>query len=84
MADIAEDPHYAARGAIVEVDGVPMQGLVARLSATPGDDPLARPRARRRRTAWEDAPLPAGGAGGRGSAGAPAREGAAPPPPEPR
>ena len=28
--------HYAARGAIVEVDGVPMQGLVARLSATPG------------------------------------------------
>jgi crotonobetainyl-CoA:carnitine CoA-transferase CaiB-like acyl-CoA transferase len=36
MADIARDPHYAARGAIVEVDGVPMQGLVARLSATPG------------------------------------------------
>ena len=36
MADIAADPHYAARGAIVEVDGVPMQGLVARLSATPG------------------------------------------------
>lgn len=36
MADIAEDPHFAARGAITEVDGVPMQGLVARLSATPG------------------------------------------------
>jgi crotonobetainyl-CoA:carnitine CoA-transferase CaiB-like acyl-CoA transferase len=36
MADIASDPHYAARGAIVEVDGVPMQGLLARLSATPG------------------------------------------------
>jgi crotonobetainyl-CoA:carnitine CoA-transferase CaiB-like acyl-CoA transferase len=36
MADIAADPHYAARGAIVEVDGVPMQGLVARLSETPG------------------------------------------------
>jgi crotonobetainyl-CoA:carnitine CoA-transferase CaiB-like acyl-CoA transferase len=36
MADIAADPHYAARGAIVEVDGVPMQGLIARLSATPG------------------------------------------------
>ncbi|MGH2684812.1 MAG: CaiB/BaiF CoA transferase family protein [Actinomycetota bacterium] len=36
MADIAADPHYAARGAIVDVDGVPMQGLVARLSATPG------------------------------------------------
>ena len=36
MADIASDPHYAARGAIIEVDGVPMQGLLARLSATPG------------------------------------------------
>ena len=36
MADIAADPHYAARGSIVDVDGVPMQGLVARLSATPG------------------------------------------------
>ena len=36
MADIATDPHYAARGAIITVDGVPMQGLVARLSATPG------------------------------------------------
>jgi crotonobetainyl-CoA:carnitine CoA-transferase CaiB-like acyl-CoA transferase len=36
MADIAADPHYAARGSIVEVDGVPMQGLVARLSKTPG------------------------------------------------
>ena len=37
MADIATDPHYAARGAIVDVDGVPMQGLIARLSATPGE-----------------------------------------------
>jgi crotonobetainyl-CoA:carnitine CoA-transferase CaiB-like acyl-CoA transferase len=36
MADIARDPHYAARQSIVEVGGVPMQGLVARLSATPG------------------------------------------------
>ena len=36
MADIAEDPHYLARGSVVEVDGVPMQGLIARLSATPG------------------------------------------------
>jgi crotonobetainyl-CoA:carnitine CoA-transferase CaiB-like acyl-CoA transferase len=36
MADIATDPHYAARGSIITVDGVPMQGLVARLSATPG------------------------------------------------
>jgi crotonobetainyl-CoA:carnitine CoA-transferase CaiB-like acyl-CoA transferase len=36
MADIARDPHYAAREAIVELDGTPMQGLIARLSATPG------------------------------------------------
>ena len=36
MSDIATDPHYAERGAIVEVDGVPMQGLLARLSRTPG------------------------------------------------
>ena len=36
MADIAVDPHYAARQAIVDVDGTPMQGLVARLSKTPG------------------------------------------------
>jgi crotonobetainyl-CoA:carnitine CoA-transferase CaiB-like acyl-CoA transferase len=36
MADIAADPHYKARGTIAEVDGVAMQGLIARLSATPG------------------------------------------------
>lgn len=36
MADIAKDPHYRFRGSIVEVDGVQMQGLVARLSETPG------------------------------------------------
>ncbi len=36
MGDILADPHLAARGALPEVDGVPMQGLVARLSATPG------------------------------------------------
>ncbi len=36
MADIAADPHYAQRGAIESVDGTPMQGLIARLSATPG------------------------------------------------
>jgi len=36
MADIANDPHYAARGAIVDVGGTPMQGLIADLSATPG------------------------------------------------
>jgi crotonobetainyl-CoA:carnitine CoA-transferase CaiB-like acyl-CoA transferase len=36
MADISADPHYAAREAIVEVDGTPMQGLVAKLSKTAG------------------------------------------------
>jgi len=36
MADLAIDPHLAARGSIVEVDGTPMQGLIARLSETPG------------------------------------------------
>jgi len=36
MADIAVDPHYAARETIARVDGTPMQGLIARLSATPG------------------------------------------------
>ena len=35
-ADIAADPHFAAREALVDVDGATMQGLVARLSATPG------------------------------------------------
>ncbi len=36
MADIAADEHYAAREAITTVEGTPMQGLIARLSATPG------------------------------------------------
>jgi crotonobetainyl-CoA:carnitine CoA-transferase CaiB-like acyl-CoA transferase len=36
MADIALDPHYAARGAVADVEGTPMQGLIAHLSATPG------------------------------------------------
>ena len=36
MADIAADPHYAARDAIVVLDGTPMQGLIAKLSRTPG------------------------------------------------
>jgi crotonobetainyl-CoA:carnitine CoA-transferase CaiB-like acyl-CoA transferase len=36
MADIAEDPHYRAREAIAVVEGVPMQGLIAHLSQTPG------------------------------------------------
>lgn len=37
MADVAADPHLAARGTLVELDGVTMQGLVAHLSATPGE-----------------------------------------------
>ncbi len=36
MADVFADPQVAARDGIVEVDGVPMQGLLARFSATPG------------------------------------------------
>ena len=36
MADIAVDPHYTEREAITEVEGTPMQGLIAKLSATPG------------------------------------------------
>lgn len=36
MADIAADAHIAAREAIVDIDGVRMQGLIARLSRTPG------------------------------------------------
>jgi len=36
MADIAHDPHFAARRMIEQVEGTPMQGLVARLSKTPG------------------------------------------------
>jgi crotonobetainyl-CoA:carnitine CoA-transferase CaiB-like acyl-CoA transferase len=37
MADVFADPQVAARGAIVEADGVPMQGVVAHLSRTPGE-----------------------------------------------
>lgn len=36
MADVFADPHLREREAIVEVDGVPMQSLIAHLSATPG------------------------------------------------
>jgi crotonobetainyl-CoA:carnitine CoA-transferase CaiB-like acyl-CoA transferase len=36
MADIFADEHFTARGSIQTLDGVPMQGLIARLSATPG------------------------------------------------
>ena len=36
MADVLADPHVAARGSLEEVGGVLMQGMIARLSATPG------------------------------------------------
>ncbi len=36
MGDILADPHLAARDALPVLDGVPMQGLIARFSATPG------------------------------------------------
>lgn len=36
MADLAEDPHARARDLVVDLEGTPMQGLVAQLSRTPG------------------------------------------------
>ena len=36
MQEIANDPHYAERNSIISVEGTPMQGIIARLSATPG------------------------------------------------
>lgn len=36
IGQLAADPHVRARGALVDVDGVPQQGLVAQLSRTPG------------------------------------------------
>ena len=36
MTEVVADPHVVARGALVDVGGVPMQGPVARLSKTPG------------------------------------------------
>ena len=36
MADIDQDPHFAARQMIQHLEGTPMQGLIAHLSQTPG------------------------------------------------
>lgn len=36
LAALVDDPHARERDIFVDVDGLPMQGLVARLSATPG------------------------------------------------
>jgi crotonobetainyl-CoA:carnitine CoA-transferase CaiB-like acyl-CoA transferase len=66
MADIAEDEHYKAREAVITVDGVPMQGLLARLSKTPGQVRWPGRPFGADRPEWE---TPAGGVGGRGSAG---------------
>jgi crotonobetainyl-CoA:carnitine CoA-transferase CaiB-like acyl-CoA transferase len=65
MADIAADPHYAARGAITDLDGTPMQSLVARLSATPGalrwaGRPLDADGDQIRRAGWSAARPPDG------------------------
>ena len=37
MHDLLADPHVLARHVFVEVDGVVMQGPVARLARTPGE-----------------------------------------------
>ncbi len=50
MADVATDPHVLAREMVTAVDGTPMQGLIARLSGTPG------------RLRWAGRPLDADGA----------------------
>jgi crotonobetainyl-CoA:carnitine CoA-transferase CaiB-like acyl-CoA transferase len=36
MAELSRDPHAVDRGLFIEAEGFPMQGVVARLSATPG------------------------------------------------
>lgn len=36
LNEVIADPHVRARGTVTTVDGTPMQGLVAHLSATPG------------------------------------------------
>jgi crotonobetainyl-CoA:carnitine CoA-transferase CaiB-like acyl-CoA transferase len=78
MKDIAEDEHYHARGSIIEVDGVKMQGLVAGLSKTPGEVRWPGRALGADEAEWA---APAGGVGGRGSAGAahPRRDGSADP-----
>jgi crotonobetainyl-CoA:carnitine CoA-transferase CaiB-like acyl-CoA transferase len=37
VGELSSDPHVVARGALVEVDGLVMQGLIAQLSRTPGE-----------------------------------------------
>lgn len=61
MEDIANDPHYAARKAIITVEGTPMQALIAQLSGTPGQvkwrgRPLDFDGESIRRNGWGDPP----------------------------
>jgi crotonobetainyl-CoA:carnitine CoA-transferase CaiB-like acyl-CoA transferase len=43
IADIVEDPHFRAREAVTRFDGVMMQGMIAKLSETPGSLRLPAP-----------------------------------------
>jgi crotonobetainyl-CoA:carnitine CoA-transferase CaiB-like acyl-CoA transferase len=59
MADLAADPHLAARDTIATVGDTPMQTLIARLSATPGvlrwpGRTLDADRDEVRRVGWRD------------------------------
>lgn len=49
IGELVDDPHIVERGVVAELDGVPMQALVARLSETPG------------RLRWAGRPLDADG-----------------------
>ena len=55
MAAIAGDPHFAARGTIADVDGTPMQALIARLERHAGRA-AHRPVVRSTPTATRSAP----------------------------
>jgi crotonobetainyl-CoA:carnitine CoA-transferase CaiB-like acyl-CoA transferase len=59
MAAISADPHVEASGMIVEVEGVPMQGLVAHRPRPRPPPGRSRPRRRRRaarRDGWVEQP----------------------------
>jgi crotonobetainyl-CoA:carnitine CoA-transferase CaiB-like acyl-CoA transferase len=58
MADVHSDPHVRERGMITEVDGIPMQGLLAWLSATPGAIRWAGRGLGVDAPRWDGAPLP--------------------------
>ena len=65
LADLAGDPHALARDLFPPVGGVPMQGALARFSATPTSPPHpARPLGADQGTTWGQPPLPVDDAGG--------------------